>query len=256
MRGKLVVTAPQGQNMSEVWLLENAPQLEREVVELSGTLVLRYEDYSTGNYGAAKRGGLTMRLTNAKDGTPLYSIFNAELLRARTTKSGKAGTPLPAGQFHLKKGCDLLKLWMLTGLPLPRRPLSALHDYMGKLKAILLTGEMHDTKAERVISSSIKPLEITAGEIRNLLAAASLPDNARPISGHLPDSSRTNLPDKDHRKPNVYQMVRAESNAGEICCGNKVIRDTGPDEPLISEQVWEEMNRELIEEWIADHELL
>ena len=71
---------------------------------------------------------------------------------------------------------------MGTGLPFPRR-LAAMHDYMGKLRSVLVTGSVTD---DRFKVGSLVPVSLTAEQFR----AAILPDNNfRTSAGQHPDKS-------------------------------------------------------------------
>lgn len=253
VRGRLAIKPRQGRQVSEDWMKENAPQIFREIAELSGSLIFLYEDYSTGSFGENGFDGINLMLINALDGSSLYALFNASLKREKTTASGEAGASVRPGEFRLKKGCNFLKLWKSLGLRLPQRPLSGLHDYMGNLKGILLVGEMHAEEPERVKSSSIKPLELPAIEIRKLLSTHSLSDKRRTTPGHIPDNSRTNLPDNPAKKSNVYQLDRVVSSAGENNYGNKVIRQKEEGRHLSVNEGVQDVSGQSTEEWLAEY---
>lgn len=110
-------------------------------------------------------------------GQSVYAVFTADLTRQRNTATAKTGALLPKGQFRIGKRSHFYKFWMETGLPFPRR-LAAMHDYMGKLRSVLVTDD-------RFKVGSLVPVWLTAEQFR----AAILPDNIRTISGQAPDKS-------------------------------------------------------------------
>lgn len=81
----------------------------------------RYEGYSAGRYEEHKSAGVTLRFTSVLTGETAYAIFNVDLTRKRTTVGGKAGAPLPAGEFRVGERSHFYKFWQGTGLPLPER---------------------------------------------------------------------------------------------------------------------------------------
>lgn len=187
--GQLVIQPASGKPVPPEWITANTARLCREVLMAVGMDAFEYTDYSTGHYGKTRSAGVTLRFVSMVSGQSAYAVFNADLTRQRNTATAKAGALLPKGQFRIGKRSHFYKFWMGTGLPFPRR-LSAMHDYMGKLRTVLLTGSLtHD----RINTGSLVPLSLTAEQFRE----AILPDNSRTRSGQLPDNSRTNAPDKE-----------------------------------------------------------
>lgn len=127
-------------------------------------------------------------------------MFNADLTRQRNTAAAKAGALLPKGQFRIGKRSHFYKFWMGTGLPFPRR-LSAMHDYMGKLRSVMLTGLLTD---DRINAGSLVPVSLSTEQFRK----AVLPDKFRTISGQLPDKS----PGQGKRSSPRNAWVTADSN--------------------------------------------
>ncbi|MCO1337124.1 hypothetical protein MO867_22630, partial [Microbulbifer sp. OS29] len=135
-----------------------------------------------GNYGPRKNGGVTLQFRSLIDGRDWYAIFNAYTTRARTTKHGKAGSPLPKGHFRMGKRSNFLKFWNRTGLKMPKS-LDAFSDCMGKLRGQIFTG--HPANGERLEAATLAPVCIEQQE----LAAhphVNIPGKVRVTSGLIP----------------------------------------------------------------------
>lgn len=187
--GRLAIQPASGKPVPPEWIAANTARLCREVLMAVGMDAFEYTDYSTGHYGKTRSAGVTLRFVSVVSGQSAYAVFNADLTRQRNTTSVKAGAPLPKGQFRIGKRSHFYKFWMGTGVPFPRR-LSAMHDYMGKLRGILFTGAL---SGDRVDAGSLAPINLSAAQLRS----AILPDNSRTTSGQAPDNSRTSVPDKE-----------------------------------------------------------
>lgn len=253
-RGRLIVTPQPGFRVPDGWIENHSPQILFEVAGLFDDVIFLYEGYTAGNYGPHKSGGITLKLVNCRDGSPLYAIFNANLTRAKTTKFHLAGTPLPKGQFRLAKGSDFLRLWKILGLPLPRRPLSAMHDYMGNLSGIVLTGKMHESQHERVVSSSITALDLSANQIRERLHLVLPPNSTQTNYNQMPDNLQTNFPDKSVEKIHINQRGWIESNRGENSYGNTLKGSKGIRDNVIPiGKTNNHPQEQTAEEWLADY---
>ncbi|WP_460102298.1 hypothetical protein [Pseudomonas sp. H1_D04] len=189
-RGQLVIQPASGKPVPPEWINTNRARLCREALISLGLDAFEYTDYSTGHYGKTRSAGITLRFVSLVNGESVYAVFNADLTRQRNTAAAKAGTLLPRGQFRIGKRSHFYKFWMGTGLPFPRR-LSAMHDYMGKLRGVMLTGLLTD---DRINAGTLAPISLTAEQFRK----AILPDKFRTISGQLPDNCRTRAPDKEN----------------------------------------------------------
>ena len=187
--GQLAIQPASGKPVPPEWINTNRARLCREVLISVGLDAFEYVGYSTGHYGKTRSAGITLQFVSMLSGQSVYAVFNADLTRQRNTATAKAGSLLPKGQFRIGKRSHFYKFWMGTGLPFPRR-LSAMHDYMGKLRNVLLTGSLG---GDRLDAGSLVPVSLSAEQFRK----AVLPDNFRTISGQLPDKNRTNVPDKE-----------------------------------------------------------
>ena len=218
--GALVVLPASGLPVPKKWLDDNSFNVVTEILQQTGKDGLLYLEYSTGNYCKNLASGVTLQFQNLMTGVKAYAIFNADLTRSRSTKNGKAGDPLPTGQFNLAKGAEFVKFWDKTGV---KKPLSRteFHKRMGNLKALLFTGNPHPTKQDRLVSSSIKPLEITFDEI---IKAYNLSDSSAIIERQLCDNPAIRVSDKETLQPSETLGLHADSTTGENYYGKTVIR--------------------------------
>jgi hypothetical protein len=218
--GALVVLPASGLPVPKKWLDDNSFNVVTEILQQTGKDGLLYLEYSTGNYCKNLASGVTLQFQNLMTGVKAYAIFNADLTRSRSTKNGKAGDPLPTGQFNLAKGAAFVKFWDKTGV---KKPLSRteFHKRMGNLKALLFTGNPHPTKQDRLVSSSIKPLEITFDEI---IKAYNLSDSSAIIERQLCDNPAIRVSDKETLQPSETLGLHADSTTGENYYGKTVIR--------------------------------
>ena len=218
--GALVVLPASGLPVPKKWLDDNSFNVVTEILQQTGKDGLLYLEYSTGNYCKNLASGVTLQFQNLMTGVKAYAIFNADLTRSRSTKNGKAGDPLPTGQFNLAKGAAFVKFWDKTGV---KKPLSRteFHKRMGNLKALLFTGNPHPTKQDRLVSGSIKPLEITLDEI---IKAYNLSDSSAIIERQLCDNPAIRVSDKETLQPSETLGLHADSTTGENYYGKTVIR--------------------------------
>ena len=218
-RGQLAIQPASGKPVPPEWISTNRARICREALMSVGLDAFEYVGYSTGHYGKTRSAGITLQFVSMLSGQSVYAVFNADLTRQRNTTTAKAGALLPKGQFRIGKRSNFYKFWMGTGLPFPRR-LAAMHDYMGKLRSVLVTGSVAD---DRFKVGSLVPVSLTAEQFR----AAILPDNIRTISGQAPDNIRTKVPDKEIPTDHETQGLQTISTTGASNYGNKVIREEG-----------------------------
>ena len=218
--GALVVLPASGLPVPKKWLDDNSFNVVTEILQQTGKDGLLYLEYSTGNYCKNLASGVTLQFQNLMTGVKAYAIFNADLTRSRSTKNGKAGDPLPTGQFNLAKGAAFVKFWDKTGV---KKPLSRteFHKRMGNLKALLFTGNPHPTKQDRLVSSSIKPLEITFDEI---IKAYNLSDSSAIIERQLCDNPAIRVSDKETLQPSETLGLQTNSTTCANYYGKTVIR--------------------------------
>jgi hypothetical protein len=197
-RGQLVIQPASGKPVPAEWLDQKALEICRSVLAAIGVDAFRYEGYSAGRYGEHKSAGVTLRFTSVLTGETAYAIFNVDLTRKRTTVGGKAGAPLPAGEFRVGERSQFYKFWQGTGLPLPER-MQRFHKCMGKLSSVLLAGEV---KKDRLSVQSLQPVTITADQAR--LA----------VLGHNLGTTEAQLGHKEGTRSGHKEMATAHGSCG------------------------------------------
>ena len=161
---------------------------------------LKYQSYSTGSYQNGKYDGITLQLI-CTDNNELYHVhFNVCLVRQRSTKKHKKGSPLPKGHFTAKQNSHFMKMWRSTGIPLPRSN-TAFYDCMGKLKSITFEAEL--AKGTRLDAGTLRPMTV--------------PDNPLINTRQLPDKDLIITPDKD-----IHQVfdLPGEEHISSACPNN------------------------------------
>lgn len=132
---------------------------------------------------------------------------------------------------------------------MPRRP-AALHDYMGKLGGVVFTGQKGAEKAARLDAGSLRPLCISAAEIR----AALMPDNARTAGGQQPDNSHTSYPDIHCAECQHWQAMQPLIATDGFRHGKAVIRERGDKDACPPYQRPKRPQDQTEEEWLADYQ--
>ena len=214
--GQLAIQPASGKPVPPEWISTNRARICREALMSVGLDAFEYVGYSTGHYGKTRSAGITLQFVSMLSGQSVYAVFNADLTRQRNTATAKAGALLPKGQFRIGKRSHFYKFWMGTGLPFPRR-LAAMHDYMGKIRSVLVTGSVTD---DRFKVGSLVPVSLSAEQFRK----AVLPDNFRTRSGQLPDKTRTNVPDKEMATGHEPQGLQSIPTTCASNHENKLIR--------------------------------
>lgn len=243
--GQIVLIPKSGkQAAADAWLADNHDLLLSEILDATGSQAFRFIGYTTGKYVRGKNGGgVTLQFADLSTGEQAYCIFNVHLDRDRNSKHGEKGSRLPSGQFRPPKGGDFIPFWQRCGLALPRR-LSAFHDYMGKLKRVLLIGDMDNTG--KLKNRTLKPLEISHSELLQATGIGLiLPDNPRTTPGQFPDNSRTRVPDKEVLEAKCLQGLQPDSGTCAKHYGNKVNGNTVKGYASHSDD---------IDEWLNDYD--
>lgn len=169
--GQLAITPASGKPVPSKWLAKEGRRLIAEAAGMTAVLALEFISYSTGNYGDKRFPGVTLQFRCLVSGESFYTIFNAHTRRSRTTKSGKAGAPLPSGQFRVSKGSSFCDFWQGAGLSIRR--LSDLHDYMGNLRKLVFTARIDSEN--RLYKESVRPLNIGWSELYTAFQSDSIP---------------------------------------------------------------------------------
>jgi hypothetical protein len=215
--GQLLIEPASKITVPDQWMTENQESLVLSITLLCEINILKYEDFSIGNYGSIKAGGVNLQFLDLSTGLMSYAIFNANLTRARNTASGKAGTPLPPRQFRVGIRSSFYKFWCQSGLIAPKR-LSTFSDRMGLLKVVLFTGEYD--KGERLSKSSIRPVNISYEQINNSICNSV--DKSPTTTRQLTDNVPTRKPDKETPESHTPRVLQPISTTGETNYGNKI----------------------------------
>nr|WP_067297720.1 hypothetical protein [Marinobacterium profundum] len=252
-KGRLYLESASSKPVPTDWLDENYLTLVDGILKQVGIDALIYESYSTGKYGPKMVPGVTLQFYRQLTQTNCYAIFNAELTRSRTGKSGKAGAPLPTGEFRLKKKAGFRKFW-LSGLDEPRR-WSDMHDRMGKLKGILFIGTQHSDPArkDRVKASTLVPLSLSHKQLLQVFGLSEATDKFPTTNRQIPDNLPTILPDKQLTQSPAPQAFKADFDTGTNCYGNTVngspVTRVRAFPSLTSSSIAEQAR----EEWVEDY---
>ena len=246
--GRLVIRPASGKPIPQDWFQDHAPGLIRQILNTLEIEAYEYRGYKTGHFGKAKYAGVNLQFRSVVANSSAYTIFNAELTRTRTTKTGKAGSPLPDGHFRAREFGGFYKFWIKAGLAAPKS-LTSFHDYMGKLRGILFTTEMTVGRENRMKSDSICPLSVSAEQVR----VAFSPDNLQIKAGQTPDNSRTTLPDKESAQPLETRGFQPKSTTCHESHGKTVIREYEDKETALSLTQRKMPQEQSCEEWLEDY---
>ena len=197
-RGLLEVVPASGKHVPKKWLSGNRVAIVTEILRKTGQEGIVYSEYTAGRYGHKLASGVTLQFKSVLEGAEAYAIFNADLTRKRNTKHGRAGDPLPKGQFHVAKGSGFCKFWASTGLP--SRRLSSYYEHMGNLSQFFFEPQDIYASNNRLKSSQLQPLQISCVEIEQAFNCA---DKAPTINRQKPPTrKRYNL-----LKHLVYRLI-------------------------------------------------
>lgn len=248
--GELVILPVSNQPVLPAWMMENKDRIVKELAALLGIELLKYSGYSTGGYSNKHFPGVNLQFQWASSLEDAYVIFNAELKRNRTTKSGQKGTPLPKNHFRVGEKSKFLKFWARTGLKFPRRK-SSFHDYMGNLKKLVFIGVIEE--GEKLDKDSIRPFNISAEEV--LSRFQIITDTIQTTAIQATDNIRTNIPDKQSREcPNESGLEGISTtgyfNYGIRSTGNAGIRDN----TILDKKTKKTPEEQTVDEWLADYD--
>jgi len=192
-----------------------------------------------GQYKNGKHDGITLQFTSDDTGDDYYVIFNVDLVRKRTTKNHKKGSPLPKGHFTPRPKSGFVKMWRSTSLPLPKS-LTSFHDCMGKLKSIRFQAETEDGK--KLLKDTLRPM--------SNLSAHKSPTTAR----QLPDKNLITIPDKDI---NQTPTESTQESISTTCPNNYVISKQVSKytiNPISPIDETKRVQNQTNEEWLAEYQ--
>jgi hypothetical protein len=193
--------------------------------------------YSVGLYENGKFDGITLQFTCGDTGDDYHVIFNVDLIRQRSTKNHKKGSPLPKGHFTPRPKSSFMKMWRSTLLPLPKS-LTSFHDCMGKLKLVRFKAET--SKGTRLDAGTLRPM--------------SLPDNALTTTRQLPDKNLITVPDKDI---NQIPTESTQESISTTCPNNYVISKQVSEytsNPISPIDDTKRVQNQTTDEWLAEYE--
>lgn len=246
--GRLVVRQPNGKDVNQDWLKNYSKGLLHEILATLKINAYEYRSYSTGHYDQGKHPGVSLQFRPTINDDTTYVIFNASLTRSRTTKTGKKGSPLPKGHFHVGERSHFYKFWKSTSLAFPKS-LTSFHDYMGNLENILFTASLTEGRDDgRMDAGSIRPLSVSSDFVRRTF----LPDSSQIISGYAPDKSRITMPDKNLPLGLTGRPFQPISTTCDRRYGKTVIRDRDDTGPSSATPLPKRPQDQTVDEWTDD----
>lgn len=164
--GHLIIEAKTKDIVPDDWYKKHHDNIVRDIAYLMGVPALQFISFNTGKYGRHKADGVHLQFEDLTSSKDAYAIFNVDLARKRTTKTGEKGEPLSGKQFSVPKKSYFRQFWITSGLREPDRS-TKYSGYMGNLKPIIFTANYQgtDTKRERLEKKSIRPLSISYQEL-------------------------------------------------------------------------------------------
>ncbi len=238
-RGRICIEPLSGQVVPRAWLADKQTSLAAEILEMMGRAAYWYESFSRGQYGNCKRPGVTLQLSDILEGQPVYVVFNASISYVR---GAKAGNLLPGKQFRVEERSGFMAFWRSTGLKLPPRR-QMFHDYMGNLRRIMLVAAPHETKAGRLVASTLAPLNISPEDISNAIAAYKSPTENQQKTYAEP----TAVAYSNSLESQVARGLKPNSSAGAASCGKTATRGRG-------DKVYTKLpENQTVEEWLDDY---
>lgn len=235
-QGRLKLTPASGRPVPAEWLSTNSRALIAQAASITGTTALQYIGYSVGNYGPTRAGGITLQFCCLVTGEERFVIFNAHTKRARTSKSGKAGDPLPKGQFRVGKRSGFYRFWESTNLAYQR--LANIHQRMGNLRGLIYTADISDKG--RIASATLRPLEFS-----------SLAINSQTSRNQFAINSQTAFANKEPPQSQQWHDLHEIPTTGTPNYGNKVIREHGYTGKHSSPSI--PPPEQSTDEWLADY---
>ena len=185
--GKLEIITAAGSSVPPDWFSKNEKPLILEIVTLTDSVGLTYEDFSTGRYGGGKNPGVHLEFLRLDTEEEVHAFFNADLTYQRGSELHNKGDPLPGRRFFVGRRHALYKFWLKTGRKVPKS--SRLWEHMGNLKQLVFTGEI---VGDRINATTLRPLSVSREEIETALP---LVEKSRTTNGQSTDNTRTDITD-------------------------------------------------------------
>lgn len=247
--GRLIITPLSGKPVPDEWLKLNRAALVCEIASAAAINIFQYRRYHAGKFGVRNFDGVLLHYTNIVTGDTAQVFFNCETARARTTKAGKKGEPLPKGQFRVSANHAFAKYWLGLGLALPR--LSEFHYCMGKLGLVYVTG-VQDEKG-KIDKATLKPVTLNNDELKKaFLIGERLPDNSPIKTRQLPDNSPIRVPDKETMQNKAHQGFYGNSSTDEV--STILSNQVSASKALPLDSLSMEFEQQSVDEWLVDYD--
>lgn len=246
-RGKLVVIPQSGKPIPDGWLPTYGEEVLLGILNLCKCEALRYDNYSTGQYGSGKYEGITLQFTSLPSSASRYTNFNVNIRRQKDSKYGKRGDLLPKGRFSAGKQRKFVEFWLRCDFEIPHGRSCSYHDYMGNLKRIIFTGEID--KGERLKKGSIQPLNLSYEEIFETFEKRFQTCKSQTSHVYLPDNGHTSPPYKQQVECKEYRGSQSDLTTGNISYGNKGQGNQGGKKNVIPFTKTKRPEDQSIEEW-------
>jgi hypothetical protein len=246
--GALSITPTSNKEIPEQWLKDNRETLISEIAQLADVEPYIYLGFSTGSYGDHKAGGVSLQFTNLITGEDAYAVFNAELTRARKSKSGDKGTSLAKGKFRVRKGFEFYRFWLLSGLNIPPR-LSVFDQYMGNLKCLVFIPELGNRN--KFINKKTKLMNVSYEQVSNSLGYKST-YNRQTTDTQQTYNRHTRMTHSDLAQPYIDRGLQINSSACSNKCGLSLQGSEVLSTPLPVINIHKTPQEQTTEEWLID----
>ncbi len=250
--GKINITPKSNIEVCSRWLSLHELDFVSEISRSLGVLALQYEGYQTGKFYGGRAPGVCLSFREINTSESFYAIFNASLVRERSSAKGRQGDPLPPGHFSPYPTGAFMGFWQRTGLKVPRSRTS-FHDYMGNLRPLFFTATLGNAP-ERLDKSAICPLEVAESAITKLRLKKDSPDGCRITPGQIPDNFRISFPDKQSKETQLVRgtqelPIKGEFHRGLRLKGSGVVREIA----TVPRPIDIRPEDQTCEEWLEDY---
>ncbi len=249
-QGRLKIKPSSGEQVPPEWMRLNTAKIINEILVVLNREAFLFDGYSTGEYGSKRYSGITLQFSSIPVDKDCYAIFNAEIRRARNSKSGKKGALLPVGRFRVGKKSSFVKFWAQAGLQMPSR-LSSFHDRMGRLRGICFTGSFRHAK--KLSNDSVVPLQVSAVEIRDTILSQTNKVSLPSVNMQLPNKKHSVLTNRETVGRRAISDARGTSSACESYYGNKLKGSAVLREEAVSISLVAKPAEQTVDEWLADY---
>lgn len=259
--GQLCIYEPDNNRLKPARFKHHRHELETQVVRLFGIVAYRYISHSVKpNRVASSKlvDGLNICFESVLETEIKYALFNVDGSLARTTAAGKRGERLPEGKFNVGKASAITLLFKKCAIPVKR--LSMLCNQITSLNRYLLVGDEHPNKADRLIASSLIPLEITFAEIYKAVLEVQPSDIAFATHRHVFDKTTTSADCKRSTLPVTAAAFQENLGASNSECGKRIqgsaVTGTGPfpSNPSFGSPNKERVEDQSVDEWLEDYD--